>query len=112
MIKHLLAGLAAVGMMSGAAFAQTYIPVSPPPAAVAPPSVGVPGSTTKTTTTSPTTDRTTTITKGVDANGNQIEQKDSHREGIAGSSESHSTTVTDPDGGTTTTRSKSTTKQE
>ena len=35
-----------------------------------------------------------------------------HWEGVAGSSESHKTTVTDPDGGTTVTRSKSTTKQE
>jgi hypothetical protein len=33
------------------------------------------------------TDRTTTITKGVDANGNEITKKDSYREGVAGSSE-------------------------
>ena len=112
MIKHLLAGAAAFGWLSSAAFAQTYTPVSPPPAAVAPPSVGIPGSTTTTTTTSPTNDHTTKITKGVDANGNEIEKKDSHREGITGSSESHKTTVTDPNGGTTTTRSKGTTKQE
>jgi hypothetical protein len=112
MTKHLLAGVAAFGLLSSAVFAQTYIPVSPPPAAVAPPAVGVPGSTTPTTTTSPTTDHATTITKGVDANGNEIEKKDNYREGVAGSSESHTTTVTDPDGGTTTTRSKSTTKQE
>src|SRR6201993_2440900 len=107
MIKQLLAGVAGVGLMTGFAFAQTYIPASPPPAAV-----GVPGSTTTTTTISPTTDHATTITKGVDANGNEIEKKDSYREGVAGSSESHTTTVTDPDGGTTTTRSKTTTKQE
>ena len=68
MIKQLLAGLAVVGLMSGVAFAQTYIPVSPPPSAS--PAVGVPGSTTTTTTVSPTTDHTTTITKCVDANGN------------------------------------------
>jgi hypothetical protein len=61
---------------------------------------------------SPTTDHTTTITKGVDANGNEITKKDAYREGVAGSSESHTTTMTDPDGGTTTTRSKSTSKQE
>ena len=109
MTKCLLAGVAAVGLMSGVAFAQTYIP-SPP--VTAPPGVGVPGSTTTTTTTSPTTDHTTTITKGVDANGNEITKKDTYREGIAGSTESHKTTVTDPDGGTTTTRSKTTTKQE
>jgi hypothetical protein len=57
--KYLLAGVAAVGLMSGVAFAQTYIPTSPPAAAV-----GVPGSATTTTTVSPTTDHRTTITKG------------------------------------------------
>jgi hypothetical protein len=70
----------------------------------------VPGSTTTTTTTSPTTDHRTTITKGVDANGNEITKEDTYREGIVGSSESRKTTMTDPDGGTTTTRSKTTTK--
>jgi hypothetical protein len=110
MIKQLLAGVAAAGLMSGMALAQTYIPTSPPPSA--PPAVGVPGSTTTTTTVSPTTDHTTTITKGVDANGNEITKKDIYREGVAGSSQSHTTTMTDPDGGTTTTRSKSTSKQE
>jgi hypothetical protein len=107
MSRYLLAGVAAVGLMSGVAFAQTYIPTSPPAAAV-----GVPGSTTTTTTVSPTTDHTTTITKGVDANGNEITKENTYREGIAGSSKSQKTTVTDPDGGTTTTRSKTTTKQE
>jgi hypothetical protein len=110
MIKQLVAGVAVVGLMSGMAIAQTYIPTSPPPST--PPAVGVPGSTTTTTTVSPTTDHTTKITKGVDANGNEITKKDTYREGIAGSSETHTTTMTDPDGGTTTTRSKSTTKQE
>src|SRR5947207_1101539 len=110
MIKQLLAGVAAVGLMSGIALAQTYPPASAP--IPAPPSVGVPGSTTTTTTVSPTTDHTTTTTKGVDANGNEITKEDTYREGIAGSSKSQKTTVTDPDGGTTTTRSKTTTKQE
>jgi hypothetical protein len=112
MTKRLLAGVAAFGLLSSVALAQTYIPVSPPPAAVAPPAVGVPGSTTTTTTVSPTTDHTTKITKGVDANGNEIEKKDSYREAVTGSSESHTTTVTNPDGGTTTTHSKTSTKQE
>jgi hypothetical protein len=48
----------------------------------------------------------------VDANGNEITKEDTYREGIAGSSESHKKIETDRDGGTTTTRSKSTTKQE
>jgi hypothetical protein len=61
-----------------------------------------------TTTVSPTTDHTTTITKGVDANGNEITKKDTYREGAAGTSLTHTTTMTDPDGDTTTTRSKST----
>ena len=62
-----------------------------------------------TTMVSPTTDHATTITKGVDANGNEITKEDTYREGLAGSTESHTTTAIDPDGGTTTTRSKSTT---
>ena len=70
MIKGLLAALAALGLISGAVFAQSYTPMSPPSAA--PPSVGVPGSTTTTTTTSPTTDHTTKITRGVDANGKKL----------------------------------------
>jgi hypothetical protein len=105
-----MAGVAVLGLMSTAAFAQTYVPMSPPP--TAPPSVGIPGSTTTTTTTSPTTDHRTTITKGVDANGNEVTKEDSYREGVAGSSESHTKTVTDPGDGTTTTRSKTTSKQE
>ena len=97
MIKQVLAGVAVMAVMSGVSFAQTYIPTSPPAAAV-----GVPGSTTTTTTVSPTTDHTTTTTKGVDANGNEITKEDTYREGIAGSTETHMKTETDPDGGTTT----------
>src|SRR5215469_15194907 len=96
MIKQVLAGVAAIGTISGAALAQTYITASPPPSAGVPGSVGVPGSTKTTTTISPTTDHATTVTEGVDANGNKITKEDKYREGIAGSSESH-TTVTDPD---------------
>jgi hypothetical protein len=107
MTKHLLAGVAAAVLMSDVGFAQTHSPASPP--TPAPLSVGIPGSTTTTTTVSPTTDHTTTITKGVDANGNEITKKDTYREGVTGSTERHTTTATDPDGGTTTTRSKSTT---
>jgi len=49
MTKHQLAGVAAFGLMPSAAFAQTYVPMSPLPTAL--PSVGVPGATTTTTTT-------------------------------------------------------------
>jgi hypothetical protein len=69
--------------------------------------VGVPDSTTTTTTVSPTADHTTTITKGVDANDNEITKKDIYREGVAGTSQNHTTTMTDPDGGTTTTTTRS-----
>jgi len=110
MIKQLMAGVAVLGLMSGAAFPQTDPPV--PPSTPAPPSIGVPGSSTTITTVSPTTDHTTTITKGVDANGNEITKKDMYREGLTGSTESHTKTTTDSDGGTTTKRSKTTTKQE
>jgi hypothetical protein len=48
----------------------------------------------------------------VDANGNEITKKDTYREDVAGSTESHTITETDPDGGTTATRSMTTTKQE
>jgi hypothetical protein len=46
----------------------------------------------------PTSGQTTTITKGVDANGNEITKKVTYREGITGSSETHTKTFTDPDG--------------
>jgi hypothetical protein len=46
----------------------------------------------------PTSGHTTTITKGVDANGNEITKKDTYREGIIGSSQAHTKTFTDPDG--------------
>jgi hypothetical protein len=52
-----------------------------------------------------------TIHKEVDEKGNTVTEKDIHREGIAGSTETHKKIETDPEGGTTTTRSK-TTKQE
>src|SRR5215469_6056750 len=96
MIKQLMAGVAVLGLMSGAAFPQTYPPVPPP--TPAPPSIGVPGSSTTITTDSPTTDHTTTITKGVDANGNEITKKDMYQEGMTGSTESHTKTTTDSDG--------------
>jgi hypothetical protein len=50
MIRQLLAGVAAIGTVSGAALAQTYISMSPPAAAFAPPSVIAPRTPTTTTT--------------------------------------------------------------
>jgi hypothetical protein len=112
MIKHLLAGVAAVGLMSGVAFAQAYPPAPPPPpgALVIPPPI--PGaSTTTTTTVAPSPDgdhREVTIHKEEDKKGNITIEKDTHREGIAGSTETHTKTETDRDGGTTTTRETTT----
>jgi hypothetical protein len=116
MIKQLLAGVAAAVFMSGAAFAQVYAPSPPaPPGTVVvpaptPPPVAVPGTTTTTTVTpSPDGDhRETTIHKEVDRKGNTVIEKDVHREGIGGSTETHTKTETDRDGGTTTTRETTT----
>ena len=52
------------------------------------------------------------VHKEADEKGNTVIEKDTHREGIAGSTESRTKTETDRDGGTTTTRSKTTTKQD
>jgi hypothetical protein len=53
--------------------------------------------------------RTTTTKKGVDANGNEITKKDTYREGVEGSTETHTKTETDPAGGGSTTRTTTTT---
>jgi hypothetical protein len=119
MSKHLLAAVATIALLSGVASAQTYLPAPPPPGTtimpVIPPAP-VPGSSATTTTTvapSPSGDhRAVTIHNEVDENGNTVTKKDTYREGIAGSTQTHTKTETDPDGGTTTTRSKTTTKQE
>jgi hypothetical protein len=110
MTKHLLAGMAAVGLISGVALAQTYPPAPPPPPGaivtpavpVAPVPVPVPGGTSTTTTVTPN--------KEVDKKGNTIIEKDIHREGIAGSTETHTNTETDRDG--TVTHSETTTKHD
>jgi hypothetical protein len=116
MTKHLLAGAAAVVLMSGVASAQIYPPAppptyppAPPPMPVAPPAP-VPGSST-TTTVAPTPDggyRASTTTKGVDVNGSEVTKKDVYKEGVEGNSETHTKTQTDPLGETTT-RSTTTT---
>ena len=110
MTKHLLAGAAAVVLMSGIAFGETNPPAPPPSMPLAPPPAvyspgdnnppAAPGS------------HEVTIHKEADEKGNTVIEKDNHREGIAGSTESHTKTETDRDGGTTTIRSKTTTKQD
>jgi len=113
MTKHLLAGVAAVILMSGVASAQSYLPAPPvpyppptlpyppPPVPVAPQSA-VPESGTSTTTVNPTPDggyRASTTKKSLDPNGNEVTRKDVYRKGVAGSSETHAKTETAPFGG-------------
>jgi hypothetical protein len=95
MIKQLLVGVSALGLMTGVALAQ-----------------GVPGtgSSTTTVTSSPYGSATTAIKKGTRWNGNEVTKKDIYKEGIGGSSETHSKTETDPASGGTTT-STTTTRQ-
>jgi hypothetical protein len=116
MTMHLVVGVAAAVLISGVASAQVYAPSPPaPPGAIVvpappPPPVAVPGTTT-TTTVTPNPDgdhRETTIHKEVDRKGNTDIEKDVHREGIGGSTETHTKTEIDRDGGTTTTRETTT----
>jgi hypothetical protein len=125
MTKHLLAGVAAVVLMSSAALAQTYPPAPPTPGVpiAPPPSTPIPeipapasGTVTSTTTTvAPTMDggyRTSTTKQGVDEYGNPVSKKDIYKEGVSGSSETHSRTETDPSGAGTTTHSTTTTTRQ
>ena len=104
MIKQLLAGAAAVGLLSGVALAQTYPPAPPPPpwhnrnasgsSSSRPVPVPVPGPSTSTTTTTvtPSPDsvhRDVNVHKEVDKKGNTVIEKDIQREGVAGSAEIH-----------------------
>ena len=106
MYKHLLGGVAGIVLTAGIASAQTYPPSTTPPEIPAP-SMGIPAPGTSTTTIAPSLNggyQATTIRHGLDKFGRPVAQKDIYREGIAGSSESHTTTTIDPAaGGTTTT---------
>jgi hypothetical protein len=125
MIKQLLAGAAAVGLLSGVALAQTYPPAPPPPpgtivtpAVPVPPvpvPVPVPGPSTSTTTTTvtPSPDsvhRDVNVHKEIDKKGNTVIEKDIQREGVAGSAEIHKKIETDRDD--TVTHSETETKHE
>jgi len=71
MIKRVLAGVAVIGTVSGAASAQMYISMSPPAAAFVPPSVVAPHTPT-TTAPNPTGDRRElTIQKTVERKGSE-----------------------------------------
>jgi len=79
MIKQALAGVAVIGTVSGAALAQTYISMSPPPVAFVPPSVVAPRTptTTNTAASSPAGDqREVTIQNVVNGKGNTSVEKD------------------------------------
>jgi hypothetical protein len=96
-MKHLLAGAAALALLSGVALAQ-----------------GVPGSGSSTTsvTSGPSGSSTTTTKQGTGWNGNAVTKQDTYKEGGAGSSETHSKTETDPASGGTTTSKTTTTKPD
>jgi hypothetical protein len=120
MTKPLLAGVATIFLISGAVSAQTYPspPPADPPAALpvpVPPPVSAPGSSTSTSTTvAPTPDggyRASTINKSVDPSGNGVIKKDLYKEGVTGSSETHTKTETDPLGERTTRSTTTTTPQ-
>ena len=109
MTKNLLAGVAAVVLMSGIASAQTYPPAPGTPIPQMPPPATAPSTTT---TVAPTPDggyRASTTKQGVDEYGNPVTRKDVYKEGSSGSTQTHSTTVTDPMGAGTTTHSTTTT---
>src|SRR5271167_3890522 len=113
MHKHLLSSVAGVMLISGVAFAQTYPPPTPPPEIPAP-SIRIPAPGTSTTTIAPSPYggyQATTTRHGVDENGNSVTRKDIYREGIAGSSETDTTTATDLSAGGTTTTHLTTTNQ-
>ncbi len=96
-MRHLLAGVAALGLLTGVALAQ-----------------GTPGtgSSTTTVTSGPNGSRTTTTKQGTGWNGNAVTKQDTYKEGVAGSSETHSKTETNPATGGTTTSKTTTTKPE
>ena len=96
-MKHLLTGVAALALLTGVAMAQ-----------------GVPGSGSSTTTetSGPNGSSTTTTQQRTDWNGNPVTKQDTYKEGISGSSETHSKTETDPSSGGTITSKTTTSKPE
>jgi hypothetical protein len=121
MTNLLLSTASAIVVLSGVASAQIYpapppvppaplapVPVAPPPPAPAP-------STSTTTIIAPNPAsgyHESTVTKSVDENGNAVTKKEITREGIEGSSETHTTVKTNPDTGTVTKRTTTTTSPQ
>jgi hypothetical protein len=85
MTKQLLAGATALVLISGIASAQPYPTAPPPPPPVAPPPKAV----------SPPP-------PGPGTGGKEVTRKDIYREGVEGTSETHTKTKTNPETGTTT----------
>jgi hypothetical protein len=92
MVKHLLVGVAAIGLMTGVALAQG-------------------NSSTTAETSGPGGSTTTTTKQGTDWKGNSVTKQDAYKEGAPGSSETHSKSSTDPVSGSTTTSKTTTTKE-
>ena len=70
------------------------------------------GSSTTTETASPSGSSTTTTKQGTGWNGNAVNKQDTYKEGVTGSSETHSKTETNPaNGGTTTSKTTTTNPQ-
>jgi hypothetical protein len=97
LIKHLLASVAAIGLLTGVALAQ-----------------GAPGSGSSTTTVTggPNGSSTTTTKQGTGWNGNSVTKQDTYKQGATGDAETHSKTETDPATGGTTSSKTTTTKPE
>jgi len=96
-MKILLAGVAALGLLSGLALAQ-----------------GTPGTGSSTTTVNsgPGGSSTTSTKQGTGWNGNAATKQDTYKQGATGSSETHSKSETNPASGGTTTSKTTTTKPE
>ena len=108
MYQRLLVGLTGLLLMTATAAAQTYPPPTTPPEIPAP-MMGVPSLGTFTTTVAPSPYggwNATTTRHGLDEYGNPVTQKDIYRQGIAGSSESHTTTTPDTGAGGPTNKTK------
>jgi hypothetical protein len=106
MLKRLVCGAASLMLMAGVASVQTYPPSTTPPEMPAP-EMGVPAPGRSTTTIRPSSLagwQATTTRHGLDKYGNPVTERDIYREGIAGSSESHMTTIDPAAGGTTTSK--------
>lgn len=96
-MKHLLAAIAAFGLLAGVAMAQTAPNTS---------------SSTTTETSGPNGSSTTMTKQGTGWNGNSVTKQDVYKEGATGSSETHSKVEKDPMSGGTTTSKTTTTKPE